>query len=165
MTIHQKLKNASVAPTSDSLSLLSLSHLDGNVTGDREIQQDPSHCKNPSDAQAVAEEGGSLLFIQPGRRRVCPARCPGGTPWRSASGPTVRGRGARDVPEPPHLQAAVGSGRGRVRVHQLRPLGPTLRRVCLRRDPPSRLPIRIWWLGPVPRSRGFSEMLPRGSKE
>lgn len=76
MTIHQKLKDASVAPTSDSLSL---SHLDGHVTGDREIQQDPSHCKNPSDAQAVAEEGGGLLLIQPGRRRVCPARCPGGT--------------------------------------------------------------------------------------
>ena len=86
------------------------------------VQQNPPHCEAPPDAAAVAQEGlGCLLSCS--LRRALRTR-------GDLCGDQLQAiRGARVVPEPPHLQEALGPGRGRVRLLQHRPISHSLRRV------------------------------------
>ncbi|GFY86229.1 SAUR-like auxin-responsive protein family [Actinidia rufa] len=74
-------------------------------------------------------------------------------------------RGARVVPEPPHLQEALGPGRGRVRLLQHRPISHSLRRVRFRRGAPVVGPARVQYFGSVHPFRGPPKVLPCGLPE
>ena len=107
-----------------------------NVTRDRKKQQDPTHCSDPTDGPTLEEEGAH-------RGGAC-----AGTSFADRRSRRTRGglRGdqlqevhrARDAPEPPHLQAPPRTSRRRVRVFQPGSPDDSMRRVVLRRGPPSR---------------------------
>ena len=122
------------------------------------MQPNPTHCTSPADAAAVAQQGPNV------REPCTTVRCA-----RGARG-GVRGqqphqiRGARHVPEPPRLQEAPPTSRGRVRLHQPRTLSHPLRRNALPRRSPVHFPVRPGQIEPVlkPRTRRLSEtLLPR----
>ena len=118
------------------LHFLSLSQEKKNVTRDRKKQQDPTHCSDPTDGPTL-EEGGAH------RGGAC-----AGTSFADRRSRRTRGglrrdqlqevHRARDAPEPPHLQAPPRTSRRRVRVFQPGPPDDSMRRVVLRRGPPSR---------------------------
>ena len=119
-----------------SLSLSLPRNKKKNVTRDRKKQQDPTHCSDPTDGPTL-EEGGAH------RGGAC-----AGTSFADRRSRRTRGglrrdqlqevHRARDAPEPPHLQAPPRTSRRRVRVFQPGPPDDSMRRVVLRRGPPSR---------------------------
>ena len=140
------------------LSFLTLTFpLSPNVTGDGKMQQDPTHCEDPTNAPTLEKKGTH-------RSRTCRSavRCSCRTRGGVRGEQLQKVHRARDAPEPPHLQTAPRTSRRRVRLFQPRPTNDPMRRVALRRGTPSRdsllLLLRVHQLGPV---RRLSGTLPR----
>lgn len=84
------------------------------------MQQNPPHCKTAPDAPAVAQEGVHGGAPRPLRRAGRPRGGDGGVELQEIRGP-------HHLLEPPGFQEATGSGRGGIRVCQLRSARDSLR--------------------------------------
>lgn len=127
----------------------------GNVTGDGEKLQDPTHCPTPTNATALAQEGTRSGLPSTAVRRPRRSR----RRLRRHRMPAVHR--PRHVPEPSDLQEAALAGRGGIRLRYSWSSGASVRRIGVRRGSPSRGSLRVESLVENSESQGSPEAMRR----